>query len=193
MTYVAEISRKIPKPRRLSVEIYDAMIESGILTENDNVELLNGIIIEKLPKGTKHSLYNDIISDTLKEKIKDVYVRNQNPIQLDDFSEPEPDIVLAKLPRDKYLENHPKSADILLVIEISDSTLYYDRDEKGLAYSLAGIQQYLIVNVGNNTIEDYQNPSNDGYQTKQIYKIGEKFNLIAFPEIEVAVEDFLQS
>ncbi len=183
MTLIAEIPKNIPKPRLISVKNYEAMLENRILTENDNVELLNGIIIEKMPKGTRHSLYNDIISDILREKLKNVYVRNQNPILLDDFSQPEPDIVLAKLPREKYLERHPTPDDIFLVIEISDSTLYFDRDEKGAAYSRAGIKQYLIVNAENNTIEDYRNPGEDGFQTKQTYRIGENFILEDFPGI----------
>lgn len=182
------------KPYLFSVATYDAMIENGILTENDNVELLNGRIIEKMPKGTKHSSYNDVIARFFYKNLdENCVIRNQNPIWLDESSEPEPDVVLAKLPREKYFENHPKPADVFLIIEISDSTLYVDRNIKCPAYSRAGIMQYLIVNVENNTIEDYQNPSEDGYNSKQTYKIGDKFTLIAFPEIEIAVEDFLQN
>ena len=181
------------QPYRIGVEMYDEMIENGILDENDNVELLNGEIIEKMPKGTRHAFYNDLISDFLKEKLgKQTVVRNQNPIRLE-FSEPEPDVILAAPPREKYLNQHPTPEDILLLVEVSDSTLHFDRFDKGLAYSRNAIAQYLIVNVENNTIEDYQNPSDDGYQSKQTYKIGEKFSLIAFPEIEISVKDFLQS
>lgn len=194
MSTVLDVPRKTPKPRLLSVKIYDSMIENGILTENDNVELLNGAIIEKMPKGKKHAYFNDVISDFLKEKLgKEAIVRNQNPILLDDFSEPEPDIVLCKLPREKYLSQHPTPEDILLVIEISDTTLYFDRHEKGLAYSRAGIGQYLVVNVENNTIEDYRKPSGDGYQSKETYERGESFSLVAFPAVEIKVEDFLQN
>lgn len=191
-TTVLESPRKVPKVRPLSVEIYDLMIKNGILTENDNVELLNGAIIEKMPKGERHAYCNDLISDFIKENFgKKVFVRNQNPIILDDFSAPEPDIVLCELPREKYRSNHPSPEDILLIIEVSDTTLYFDRHEKGLAYSRAGIKQYLIVNVENNTIEDYRRPTDDGYQSKETYEIGEKFSLVAFPETEIAVADFL--
>ena len=194
MTTVAEIPRTVPKLRPLSVKIYDAMIENGILTENDNVELLNGAIIEKMPKGNKHAYYNDLIGDFLKEKFGEKsIVRNQNPILLDDFSEPEPDIVLCRLPREQYLTKHPTPENVLAIIEISDTTLYFDRHEKGLAYSRAGIEQYLIVNVENKTVEDYRTPGEDGYGAKQTYQIGEEFTLLAFPEIKIAVKDFLQS
>lgn len=181
------------QPYRISAKMYDRMIEAGILDENDYVELINGEIIEKMPKGKKHSYYNDVIYDIFREKLREkVYIRNQNPISLAEFTEPEPDIVLAKLPRGKYLENLPKPEDILLIVEVADSTLRLDRSTKGLAYSRADIGQYLIFNVENQTIEDYRNPSADGYQTKKIYQSGDKFTLHAFPEIEIAVEDFLQ-
>ena len=182
------------KPHRFSVRTYDLMIERGVLDANDNVELLNGEIIDKTSKGKKYAYYNDLISDYLKETFgKESIVRNQNPIYLDEFSQPEPDIVLAKMPRENYLARHPAPEDILLLVEVSDSTLYFDRNEKGLAYAQAGIRQYLLINVENRTVEDYRNPNNDGYATKQTYKAGDVFSLLAFPNIEIAVEDFLQS
>ena len=181
------------KPYRFSVKTYDLMIERGVLDENDNVELLNGEIIDKMSKGKKHAYYNDLISNYLKETFgKEAIVRNQNPILLDQFSQPEPDIVLATPPREKYLSQHPTPEEILLLVEVSDSTLYFDRNEKGLAYSQAGIRQYLLVNVENETVEDYRNPGKDGYETKQTYQIGEKFSLSEFPNVEIAVTDFLK-
>ncbi len=181
-------------PYRISTEIYDEMIENGILDENDNVELINGRIIEKMPTGKKHGAYNDIITRFFYKNVDEkCVIRNQNSILLADFTEPEPDIVLAKLPREKYLERLPQPNDILLLVEVSDSTLYFDRNVKSLTYSRAEIQQYLIVNVENKTVEDYQNPTADGYASKQTYKIGDKFKLNAFPELEIAVEDFLQN
>jgi Uma2 family endonuclease len=181
------------KPYLFTVEVYDEMIKKGILTENDNVELLNGRIVRQMPKGPEHSLYNDIIGDLLKEKIKEVYVRNQNPIWLDEVSEPEPDIVLAKLPREKYLENHPRPDDILLIVEVSDSTLHLDRNTKNAIYAKAGIVQYLVVDIVNETVEDYREPLKDGYGAKRTHKSADKFNLAAFPEIEIAVEDFFKN
>lgn len=192
MSTVLEALRKVPKVRPLSVEIYDSMIEKGILTENDNIELLNGRIIEKMPKGTKHSSVTNYITKYFyRSFIDEAVIRVQDPIVLDDFSEPEPDLVLCKTPIEKYSSKHPSPADILLIIEVSDSTIYFDRNDKAMAYANAGIKQYLIVNVENNTIEDYRKPSEDGYQSKQTYETGERFSLVAFPEIEIAVEDFL--
>lgn len=179
------------QPFRISVKMYDAMIEKGILDENDNVELLDGEIFEKMPKGTKHTSTTRFITSffyrTLNENI---VIQVQDPILLEDSSEPEPDIVLARPDVKNYTERHPTPDDILLIIEVSDLTLQFDRRQKGLAYSQAGIEQYLIVNAENNTIEDYRKPDADGYQSKQTYEIGEKISLIHFPELEIAAADF---
>jgi len=192
MSTVLEAPRKVPKVLPLSVEIYDSMIEKGILNENDNVELLNGRIIEKMPKGTKHTSVTRFITRFFYRVFdENVVIQVQDPIRLDDFSEPEPDIVLARMEENDYKKRHPAPEDILLIIEVSDSTIYFDRNDKALAYANAGIKQYLIVNVENNTIEDYRKPDADGYQSKETYYAGEKFSLMAFPEIEINVEDFL--
>jgi Uma2 family endonuclease len=168
------------------------MIEQGILTENDNIELLNGAIVEKMPKGTKHANFNDIIANLFFQKLgQKVWVRNQNPIWLDDFSEPEPDIVLVEPPFSKYFGKHPMPADIFLILEISDSTLSYDRTAKSAAYALAGIVQYLLLNVQERTLEDYREPSADGYQSKQTLRDEQTFNLVAFPDVILQAKDFL--
>jgi len=176
--------------RLISVKDYDEMIRHGILTSDDKVELLNGIIIEKMPKGIKHAAINDLVAEVFREKLgNQVVIRNQNPIVLDDYSEPEPDLVLAKPPREIYLERHPNPEDILLIIEISDSTLGRDRVTKSLAYAKAGIRQYIVLNVQDNSLEDYRQPAADGYQSKQTYRTGDSLNLTSFPDIEIKVED----
>ncbi len=176
--------------RLISVKDYDEMIRHGILTSDDKVELLNGIIIEKMPKGIKHAAINDLVAEVFREKLgNQVIIRNQNPIVLDDYSEPEPDLVLAKPPREIYLERHPNPEDILLIIEISDSTLGRDRVTKSLAYAKAGIRQYIVLNVQDNSLEDYRQPAADGYQSKQTYRTGDSLNLTSFPDIEIKVED----
>ena len=187
---ISKISIHGVKPHLITVAEYDRMIEHGIYTENDRIELLNGEIIEIMPKGPKHVYFNEKIADFLKEKLgRNADVRSQNPITLDNFSEPEPDIVLAKPPRENYLESHPTPADILLVMEISDTTLIYDRESKARAYSRNGIKQYLLLNLQNETLEDFREPSEDGYQFKRTLRKGDHFNLVAFPEVEIKIDD----
>ncbi len=180
------------KLRRITVEEYDVMIKNGVFGENEQVELLNGAIVEKMPKGTNHATFNDIIATRLIQKLGDkVCVRNQNPIWLDEFSEPEPDIVLVEMPFEKYFNSHPIPAEIYLILEISDSTLGYDRNTKGEAYARAGIRQYIVLNVPERLLEDYREPGADGFRSKQTYRAGQKFNLVAFPDISLSADEFL--
>lgn len=182
------------KLRQITVEEYDAMIENGVFDEDDKVELLNGAIVEKMPKGPKHSA---ITNKTAKLffRVFDALatVRVQDPIILDDYSEPEPDIIVAILREDEYETAHPRPEEIHLVLEVSDSTIGYDRNTKGDAYARAGIRQYLMLNVQEKTLEDYREPSADGFQSKQTLRAGQEFNLVAFPEITLNVSDFLPS
>jgi len=180
------------KLRQITVKEYDAMIENGVFDENDQVELLNGAIVEKMPKGTKHSAATDrLVRVFYRQFGETVFIRNQNPVWLDEFSEPEPDIVLTIPRTDEYENSHPTPAEIYLILEVSDSTLSYDRKTKGEAYARAGIQQYLVLNVQDKTIEDYREPGADGFQTKQTYRLGQDFNLVAFPDVRIYVSDFL--
>ncbi|HSK72042.1 MAG TPA: Uma2 family endonuclease [Pyrinomonadaceae bacterium] len=201
MSAVLEVQKSVPKTevyqngqvlraRLISVEEYDRMIEHGILTEEDKVELLNGVIIEKMPKGTKHSSANDRLTRLFYKLLDDkVIVRNQNPIWLDEFSEPEPDIALVVPDKNFYADRHPTPEDIFLIVEISDTTLGRDRLAKGLAYAKAGIRQYLVLNVQEETVEDYREPSADGFGSKRTFHKGESFSLTAFPEIEIKVDE----
>lgn len=185
-------SNDVMRLRTFTVKEYDALIAAGFFTTNDRIELLNGAIIEKMPKGTKHALFNDLVAARFMKLLGErVYVRNQNPIWLDEISEPEPDIVLAVPPLDNYFEKHPTPAEIYLILEVSDSTLSFDRNAKSLAYARAGIKQYLLLNVNEQTVEDYREPSADGFQSKQTLRRAQSFNLVAFPEVSLAVADFL--
>lgn len=203
MSTAMEISSSMPplignfngqslKLRQITAKEYDAMIENCVFDENDQVELLNGAIIEKMPKGTKHSAATDRIARVFYRHFgENVSIRNQNPIWLDEFSEPEPDIVLAVSKEDEYEDSHPTPDEIYLILEVSDSTLGYDRTTKGEAYSRAGIRQYIVLDVQKKTLEDYREPRTDGFQSKQTYHAGQQFNLVAFPDVSLSVDKFL--
>ena len=178
------------KTRLITVAEYDRMIEFGVYTENDRIELLNGEIIELMPKGPKHTSANSrLVRFFIRLFGKKVIVRGQDPIWLDGVSEPEPDIVLAKWNETEYSEGHPTPSDIFLIMEISDTTLAYDREAKAKAYSRNGIQQYLLLNLQNETLENFREPDGDGYQFKQTLRKGDSLNLVAFPDIEINVDD----
>jgi len=176
---------------KISVKDYEKMIEIGIFDEDDRVELLDGVIIEMSPKKTKHTIVNYLIGEFFQDNFRrQTIIRLQEPIILDDFSEPEPDAVLANLPLLKYLENHPAAEDVLVVVEVSDTTLVKDRN-KAFNYARSGIAQYLLFNLNTDEIEDYREPAADGYRFKQTHDRTASFNLVAFPEVEIKVADLL--
>ena len=172
---------------KITVEVYEKMIDSGVFDEDDRVELLDGVIVEMSPKKTKHANINDEFAEFLITTfVGQAVVRNQNPIVLDDYSEPEPDVVMARPPRRNYADAHPTAEDILLVVEISDATVAKDR-RKAFSYARAGIAQYLLFNLNTNEVEDYREPSADGYRFRRIYTTADSFTLHAFPETTIEV------
>lgn len=176
---------------RLRVDDYEKMIEYGIFNSDDKIELWEGVLVKMSPKDVNHSTAMTLATDYFYANLRGrVVIRVQDPIRLDDFSEPEPDVVLASLPLDKYFLNHPTPADILVVMEIADSTVARDR-EKAVNYGRNGISQYLILNLNTREIEEYREPSADGYRQKRTYKADDNFTLVPLPDVEIAVREFL--
>lgn len=181
-----------PSLRLLTTAEYEQMIAAGIFNEDDRVELLEGVIVEMSPKGVKHAASTDRAARYFLRLLGErVIVRNQNPIQLNDHSEPEPDLVLAAPEQFEYAFKHPRPKDVYLVLEVADRTLAYDRQSKGPSYAGAGIVQYLILNLNEMEIEDYREPRADEYRSKRTYAMGQSFDLVAFPGITVEVSDLL--
>lgn len=181
-----------PSLRLLTSAEYEQMIAAGIFNEDDRVELLEGVMVDMSPKSALHAALNEGANDYFKNRLKArAVVRSQNPILLSDLSEPEPDIVIVKPPRERYYTRHPSSPDVLLIMEIAESSIRLDRNTKGRLYAGAGIVQYLILNVNKMEIEDYREPSADGYRSKQTYTRGQSFDLVAFPGLTVKVNDLL--
>lgn len=191
---VKEVMRqdRVPELRLFTVEEYERMAEMGILGRDERLELIDGVIIKMSPKGDPHCAATDRAARYFIRRMDDkVIVRNQNPIRLDDNSEPEPDIVLAIPEEKEYSARRPTLQEILLILEVADSTLYSDRRTKALLYAKAGIQQYCILNVKARELEDYREPGDEGYRSKQTFKAEQSFNLVAFPEVAIGVGELL--
>lgn len=171
--------------RKFTVDEYHKLIDLGFFAENDRIELIRGEIIEMAPKRTPHSVCNSLVWKRLYELIgKQAEIRIQEPITLLD-SEPEPDVVIARLKADNYLAAHPTAQDIILIIEIADSTLKYDREVKLPLYAEARINNYWIFNLVDRRLEVYSQPFSDthnkfDYKTKNIF----------LPEEEIALPNF---
>ncbi len=182
-----------PQPRRLrfSVDEYYKMIEIGLLKDAEKAEIIEGELIQKMPIGEKHaSVVNNLTRLFVKNVSEEVLVSVQNPLRLSDYNEPEPDFVLADLT--KYDgKRHPRPAEVLLVVEVSDTTLKYDRDTKLALYAEAEIREVWIVNLPNDLIEIHQKPGNGIYQLAKIFKRGEVVESEVLPDLKLEVDKIL--
>lgn len=149
---------------RLSVDQYHTMIQTGILSEDDPVELFEGWLVTKMPKNPKHSLVTLLVQGALSHPLPTGWhVRGQEPVTTED-SEPEFDIVVARGELRQYLDQHSGPQDVTLIVEVVDSSLPRDRMLKKRLYAAAGIPVYWVVNLPELRIEAYSDPSGQGEQ-----------------------------
>lgn len=178
--------------RKFSTVQYHQMIETGILTESDRVELIRGEIVEMAAVGRRHAACVNRLVRVLTQKLGDrVILSPQNPIELSDRSEPEPDIALLKPRTDFYESGHPKPSDIFLLIEVSDTTLAADREVKIPLYAEAQIPEVWLVNLNEQCVEVYRQPEENEYRDVQIFRRGESLSILAFGDREIQVDDLL--
>lgn len=149
---------------RLSVPQYHSMIDAGILTEDDPVELLEGWLVTKMPKNPPHRLSTQLTREALAYLLPvGWYVDAQEPMTLSD-SEPEPDVMVVRGQRRDYAERHPGPGDLALVVEVADATLQRDRTIKKQLYSRAGIPTYWLIDLINRQLDVYTEPFVAGEQ-----------------------------
>ncbi|MEI7685131.1 MAG: Uma2 family endonuclease [Planctomycetota bacterium] len=152
------VREKQPVLFRWTTKQYHRLIQSGVLTEDDPVELLEGFLVEKMPHNPPHDSTLSRLHRLLGESLPAAWIlRNQSAVTLGN-SEPEPDLTVAHGPDERYEVRHPGPKDITLIVEISDTTLSVDRERKGRIYARAGIPTYWIVNVAAGSVEVYTNP-----------------------------------
>lgn len=138
---------------RLSVRQYHEMVRKGILTEDDPVELLQGLLVTKMPKNPPHRIATGLVRDALRALLPSGwYVDTQEPITTGD-SEPEPDVAVIRGSTRDYAQRHPGPGDVMMVVEVSDTTLERDCTSKREVYARAGIPFYWIVNLPNRRID----------------------------------------
>jgi Uma2 family endonuclease len=150
-------------------EDYEGLVETGVFTPADKVELLNGKILTMSPQNVAHATCLRLVNRYLLNTFTDGEIVNvQLPLALDDRSEPEPDIAVVRGEIRDYADHHPTAADAVLIVEISESSIEFDRKDKLTAYARAGIPEYWIVNLVDNVIERHWSPVGDGYEDGQI-------------------------
>jgi Uma2 family endonuclease len=171
---------------KLTCQQYHLMAESGVLSPRDRTELIRGEIIDMSPIGTKHNACIARLTDTFFTKLHgQAIIWVQSSLRLDPHSEPQPDLVLLKPCLDFYEEELPKPSDVLLIIEVADSTISYDRDVKVPLYAEAGIGEFWLVDLNHRTLTSYTSPAADGYANSHRYSSSESIPILAFPDLEI--------
>jgi Uma2 family endonuclease len=159
---------------RLSVDQYHAMIGAGILTSDDPVELLEGVLVQKMPKNPAHVMAKCLLVEALRKIIPTGwFVREQDPVTTTD-SEPEPDTAVVRGSPRHYVERHPGPEDAALIVEVADSSLRRDRGQKKRLYARANVREYWIVSLVDRQVEVFANPTGPGrkpdYRQRREYK-----------------------
>jgi Uma2 family endonuclease len=184
-------SMAAPTLKRFTLTEYHRLAELGFLGEDDRVELIHGQIVEMAAKGTAHEVCITRLLRELPKLVGDrATLRSQSPLILSQDNEPEPDFTIVQNRADDYLSSHPEPADVLLVIEISDSSLSYDQEFKLPLYAGANIADYWIFNLVENHLEVYSEPyqvlqSKFGYGLKRVVLPNHAIALACFPDLSL--------
>jgi Uma2 family endonuclease len=183
----------ITLPRhQFTVTDYHKMIESGILGEDDPIELIYGELIKMSPMNAKHASLIGHLLGLLHERLgRKVFITSQTPLRAATNSEPEPDIMVLKSRPDRYRTALPQAEDVLLIIEVSDTTLTYDRDVKAPLYASAGLSEYWLINLNENCIEVFREPTPNGYRQQTKFWRADTLSLLAFPEVAITAGEIL--
>ena len=175
--------------RRFSVAEYYAMAQTGILPDNERVELIDGVIIEMAPMGNRHratvTRLNRVFSGNLGER---AIVQIQSSITLDDQTMPEPDLAVLRERVDFYEAQSPGPEDVLLLIEVADTSVEYDRNDKLPRYARAGIPEVWLTVLPDNVVEMYTEPTENGYRVTRRMRTGDVLRPGCFEDIEIPVE-----
>ena len=178
------------QPYRFTVDDFARMGEAGIFTEDDRVELIEGEILQMTPVGALHagvvSRLTELIITRLAGK---AHVSVQNPIRLADDTEPQPDLVVARRRESFYSDRHPEPDDLFLIIEVADSSLRYDKQEKAPRYARAGIPETWLVDLEAGEITVCTEPGPTGYEKQQVRQRGSELAATRVPDLTISVDE----
>ena len=176
--------------RKFTIEQYHKMTEVGILNEQERVELIRGEIIKMSPIGLRHAATINRLNQLFQQRLgQRIIVSIQNPIQLADTSEPQPDVALLKPYPDFYETKIPTPEDIFLLVEVVDRSLNYDGDVKIPLYAENRIIEVWLVDVNNQSIKVYRQPEGNSYQDVQNFTRGQSISPLAFSDIIITVDE----
>ncbi len=178
--------------RRFSAEDFHRMALAGIFRPEDRVELIDGEIIEMSPIGKAHAACVNRLNRSFSDRLRSrVLVSVQNPVRLAPESEPQPDIALLRPRADDYAGAHPGPEDVLLLVEVADTTQAYDRDVKAPLYARAGIKEVWLVDLAAARVEVFRRPEAGRYADAARRSRGERLSPLSFPDCALAVDEIL--
>lgn len=181
-----------PRQRLWTVEEYYRIAETEILDPSERVELIEGKIIRRAAKGIGHVIAGRRSRNLLEGRLGgQVLVWTQDPIRLNDYSEPEPDIALVMPPLERYRDRHPTTADVYLIIEIADTTISNDCQKKSRIYARSGIADYWVLDIVDRQLHVFRGPTKDTYKNESIFSENETVSLLAFPDVNLLVGEML--
>ena len=167
-----------PTPLRFTVSDYHRMAEAGVLGADRHIELIDGHLYEMSPIGSQHAACVDRLTRLFVRAVDDhAIVRVQNPIILPPNSEPEPDVALLRPRDDGYASRHPRAKDVLLVVEVADSSLTFDQEVKVPMYAHASIPQVWVVALDEDCVHTYRDPDGGAYMSQHTYTHEETVSL----------------
>ena len=179
--------------KQFTVIDYARMREIGILAEDDRVELIAGDVRQMSPIGSFHAAIVKRLNTMLSRLVDaTLIVSVQDPIQLDDYSEPQPDLAILQYRDDFYAHAHPVADDVLFVIEVADTSVDYDREEKMPRYAAANIAEAWLIDLNADRIEQYSQPRNGIYRFKQIIERGEVIQSHTVAAIRIPTDPFFE-
>ncbi len=181
-----------PARKKFTVEEYYKLGEIGIIGPDERTELIDGDIMLMAPMGSRHAACIPRLLKIFFKALGDhALITSQTPVRLNGQFEPEPDLSILKPREDCYRYQLPQPQDIYLLIQVSVTTVEYDRNEKSVLYSQAGIIELWIVDIPAELVEVYRNPSPNGYESVQQFRHGETISPLAFPDIVISVDEIL--
>ncbi|MFN8636521.1 MAG: Uma2 family endonuclease [Chloroflexota bacterium] len=180
------------RPYRFTIDQYHQMGEAGVFRPEDRVELIDGEIIEMNPIGDPHAGgVNRLNQAFVVRLVGKAVIAPQNPVRLASHDEPQPDLAILRFRADFYASLGPRPEDVLLLVEVADSSVSYDRRVKAPLYARNGIPEYWLVDLGRGQVVVYRDPSPDGYRSMQVHERGASLSLVELPDVTISVADIL--
>ncbi len=183
----------LPQRHLITVNEWQKMVAANAFAAKHRIELINGEILEMPPIGFNHAGHLNRMTNVFAFLVveKKAIISVQNPLQLGDLSEPQPDFMLLRPDADCYTTRHPQPEDVLLLVEVADSSLNYDRERKQRLYALFGIPEYWLINLNNESLEVYRHLSDESYAQKLTFYHGETLSLSQLESVIVNTADIL--